>query len=62
MLKISAFYLENQKSFVPKTIMRHVTNQDFKSKISDFLNSNTCFCSRLYGNSFYANAFLKPIT
>ena len=26
MLKVSAFYLEKQKSFVPKKIMRHVTN------------------------------------
>ena len=30
MLKISAFYLEKQKSFVPKKNMQHVTNWDFK--------------------------------
>ena len=44
MLKISAFYLEKQKNFVPKK-----TNRNFKSKTSDFLNCNTCFCSRPYG-------------
>ena len=30
MLKFSVFYLDNQKSFIPKTIMQHVSNQDFK--------------------------------
>ena len=30
MLKVSAFYLEKQKSFISKTNMRHVSNQDFK--------------------------------
>jgi hypothetical protein len=24
--------------------------ETLKNKISDFLNSNTCFCSRLYGS------------
>jgi hypothetical protein len=30
MFKISAFYLENQKSFVPKKNFWHISNQDFK--------------------------------
>ena len=30
--------------------MRHpVVIETIKCKISDFVNSNTCFCSRLYG-------------
>jgi len=32
MLKISAFYLDKQKSFVPKKNMGHVSNQDFKKQ------------------------------
>ena len=48
MLKTSAFYLEEQKSFVPKKICGMLVIETLKSKISDFLNSNTCFCSRLY--------------
>jgi hypothetical protein len=49
MLKISAFYLEKQKSFVPKKICGMLLIETLKSKLSDFLNSNTYFCSRLYG-------------
>ena len=45
--KISAFYLE-KKSFVPKKICRMLLIKTLKSKISDFLYSNTCFCLRLY--------------
>ena len=32
MLKISAFYLDKQKSFVPKKNMQLVTNRDFKKQ------------------------------
>ena len=32
MLQIPAFYLEKQKSFVPKKILQHVTNPDFKKQ------------------------------
>ena len=50
MLKISAFYLEKQKSFDPKKkICAMLVIETLKNKISDFLNSNTCFCLRLYG-------------
>ena len=49
MLKISAFYLDKQKSFVPKKKCGILVIETLKCKISDFLNSNTCFCSRLYG-------------
>ena len=28
--------------------------ETLKSKISDFLNSNTCFCSQLYGKYFFS--------
>ena len=43
-----------------KKIFRHVSNQDFKNKISDFLNSNTCFCSRLYGRLFFYPIEVEP--
>ena len=49
MLKISAFYLHKQKSIVPKKLCGMLVIVTLKSKISDFLNSNTCFCLRLYG-------------
>ena len=32
MLKISAFYLKKQESFVPKKDMEHVSNQDFEKQ------------------------------
>ena len=46
---ISAFYLDKQKSFVPKKKCSMLVIKILKCKISDFLNSNTCFCSQLYG-------------
>ena len=49
MLKMSAFYLDKQKSFIPKKICGLLITETLKSKISDFLNNNTCFCSRLSG-------------
>ena len=49
MLKISAHLDNKQKCFVPKKNIRHVSIRDFKKKKNHFLNSNTCFCSRLYG-------------
>ena len=49
MLKISAFYLDKQKSFVPKKICGIILIKTLKSKIYDSLNSNTCFCLQLYG-------------
>ena len=48
MLKISAFYLDKQKSFVSKKKCGMLVIETLKRKISDFLNSNTCFCLRLY--------------
>ena len=44
MLKISALYLDKQKSFVPKKICSMLVIETLKCKISDFLNSNMCFC------------------
>ena len=32
MLKVSAFYLHKQKSFIPKENMRHVSIWDFKKQ------------------------------
>ena len=40
--KISAFYLNEQNSFVPKKICDIIVSETFKSKISDFPYSNTC--------------------
>ena len=39
MLKISAFYLDKQKSIVPKKICGMLVVETLKCKISDFLNS-----------------------
>ena len=50
MLKISAFYHGKQKSFVPKTIWGMLVIKTIKSKVSDFLNSNTRFCLLLYSS------------
>ena len=36
--------------------------ETLKNKISHFLNSNTCFCSRLYGNCEPYHAFTNDIT
>ena len=47
--KISAYYLQKQKSFVPKKNCSMLVFETSKNKISVFLNSTTCFCSRLYG-------------
>ena len=58
MLKISAFYLEKQKSFVPKKNCGMLLIETLKNKISDFLNSNTCFCSQLYGILKYLLRFI----
>ena len=49
MLKISSLYLQKQKSFVPEKICGMLVIETLESQIYDFLNSNTCFCSRLYG-------------
>ena len=38
-----------KKSYVPKKICGMLVIETLKSNISYFLNSNTCFCSRLYG-------------
>ena len=51
MLKVSAFYLDRQKSFVPKNKCGMLVIETLKQKISDFLNSNTCQCSQLDCNS-----------
>ena len=53
MQEISAFYLENQKSIVPKKICSMLLIKTLKSKMSDFLNSNMCFCLQLYGSCFW---------
>ena len=47
MLKKSGFYLDKQKSFVPKQIRDMLVIISLECKISDFLNSNTCFCLQL---------------
>ena len=39
--------------------MWHVSIRDFKYKNSDFLNSNTCFCLLLYGNSVFFSILTK---
>ena len=56
MLKDSTFYLEKQKSFVPKKICGMLVIETLKWKISDFLNSNTCFCSQLSGQCWTAGS------
>ena len=48
MLKISAFYLDKQKNLFLKKICGMLVFETLKNKISDFLNSNTSFCLRLY--------------
>ena len=48
-LKISAHLDNKQKSFVPKKNCGMLVFETLKNKISHFLNSNTCFCSQLYG-------------
>ena len=45
MLKISASYLKKN----PKKICGMLLTKTLKCKISDFLNSNTIVCLRLYG-------------
>ena len=50
-LKISAFYLDKEKSFVPK------------KKCDPMLLIEMCFCSRLYGNLIFfqdCNNFVQP--
>ena len=42
---------DKQKSFVPKKIWGMLVFETLKNKKSDFLNSNTCSYSRLYGTS-----------
>ena len=50
MQKISAFYIDKHKSFVSKQNMRHYNNHEtLKSKIYDFMKSNTGFYLQLYG-------------
>ena len=49
-LKKSVFYLDKQKSFVLKQIGDMLVIATLKCKISDFLNSNTCFCLQLCSN------------
>ena len=52
-MRLSSHYLQNRFIFTSKKVL-------FLKKNSDFLNSNTCFCSRLYGMGrleFYANNF-----
>ena len=50
MLKISAFYLDKQKRLC--SLKNMLVIETLRCKISDFLNSNTCFCSQLYGSYF----------
>ena len=52
MLKISAFYLHKQNFFVPKKINGMLVFKTLENKNSDFLNTNTCFYSGLYGMFF----------
>ena len=59
MLKISAFYLDKQKSCVPKKIYGMLVIETLKCKISDFLNSNTCFYLELYG-SLHQGQTMRP--
>ena len=49
---ISKRYNDKQKSFFPKKNPR-ATIRDFKK--SDFLNSNTCFYSQLYGKEVHGS-------
>ena len=47
---ISSFYLKEQKKVLfPKKVYVMLVIQTLKCRISYFLNSNTCFCLRLYG-------------
>ena len=41
--------LKNKKVLLLKKICGMLVIETLKNKISDFLNSNTCFCLRLYG-------------
>ena len=36
--------------------------ETLKSKISDFLNSNTCFCSRLYDMQLHAQLLQQKVS
>ena len=47
--KISAHSDNKQKSFIPKKTCGMLLFETLKNQKSDFLNSNTCFCLRLYG-------------
>ena len=47
MLKISAIYLDKQKSFDPKKKCGMLVIDTLKCKISDFLNSNTFSCCNI---------------
>ena len=47
----SQFWLQKKVLFLKKN-MRHVSIREFEKQKSDFLNSNTCFCWRLYGMPF----------
>ena len=40
---------DKQKRFVPEKIFGMLVIETLKCKISDFLNSNTCFCSQPNG-------------
>ena len=57
-IRLSSHYLQNVSIFTNKKVlflkknMRHVSIRDKKS---NFLNSNTCFCSRLYGTCINKN-------
>ena len=54
MLKISVFYFDKQKSFVPKKKYGMLVIKTLKCKISDFLNSNRFFSSQLYSMYYVA--------
>ena len=45
--------MKNKKSFVPKTIWGMLVIKTIKSKVSDFLNSNTRFYLLLYGSCIF---------
>ena len=57
MLKFQISILKNKNVLFQKKICSMLVK---KGKFSGFLNSNTCFCSRLYGNYSYPTS--KPTT
>ena len=58
-LNLSIF--TNKKVLFLKKICGMLVFETLKNKKSDFLNSNTCFCSQLYGNSSDKNCIIQSL-